>query len=75
TGRFEGKLHFGENKKKEALSFLRERGITPEECAFYSDSIHDRPLLEAVGTPVAVNPDIRLKELACQRGWRIIYFR
>lgn len=75
TGRFKGKLYFGENKRREALDFLSKRGIGPGDCAFYSDSIHDLPLLEAVGTPVTVNPDIRLKALARKRGWEILRFR
>ena len=75
TGRFEGKLYFGENKKTEALEYLRSRKIDPGDCAFYSDSIHDLPLLECVGLPVAVNPDVRLTRHASEKGWEIIRFR
>jgi hypothetical protein len=28
-------------------------------------------MLELVGTPVAVNPDARLSQVAGQRGWRV----
>ena len=75
TGRFRGKLYFGENKRREALDFLESRGIQPEHCAFYSDSIHDLPLLEAVGESVVVNPDLRLRRYAKKNGWKIIRFR
>ena len=34
------------------------------DAIFYSDSINDLPLLEAVGTPVAVDPDPRLRDEA-----------
>ena len=37
----------------------------------YSDSYYDAPLLDAVGYPVAVNPDLRLAGLARLRGWPI----
>jgi len=39
---------------------------------FFSDSIPDLPLLEAVGEPVAVNPDRRLRAVARRRGWTIL---
>ncbi len=38
---------------------------------FYSDSSNDLPLLEAVTHPVAVGPDVALREQALQRGWLI----
>jgi HAD superfamily hydrolase (TIGR01490 family) len=41
----------------------------------YSDSHTDLPFLEAVGHPVAVNPDRRLRRIAVQRGWPIMQFR
>ncbi len=75
TGRFKSKLYFGENKKREAFKFLTSRSIRPEDCAFYSDSIHDLPLLNAVGIPIAVNPDHRLRKHAYHSGWEIIRFR
>ena len=39
---------------------------------FYSDSINDLPLLEKAQHPVATNPDARLRQLALERGWRIL---
>ena len=38
----------------------------------YSDSMNDLPLLERVHEPVATNPDARLRDIATQRGWRIL---
>ncbi len=35
----------------------------------------DLPLLEAVGYPVVVNPDIILKRIARKRGWDIMHFK
>ena len=40
---------------------------------FYSDSINDLPLMEAVEFPKAVNPDIKLESIANKRGWEVIY--
>ncbi|MEV6631998.1 HAD-IB family hydrolase [Actinoplanes sp. NPDC051470] len=37
----------------------------------YGDSYSDRPLLEAVGNPVAVNPDPRLYRHATRKRWAV----
>lgn len=37
----------------------------------YSDSITDQPMLEAVGHPVAVNPDRELRKLAAEKNWLV----
>ena len=42
---------------------------------FYTDHISDRPLLERVAHPVAVNPDPQLARLARQRNWEILTWR
>jgi HAD superfamily hydrolase (TIGR01490 family) len=40
----------------------------------YSDSHTDLPFLEAVGHPVAVNPDRALRRIAGERRWPILEF-
>jgi len=40
----------------------------------YSDSITDLPMLEAVGHPVAVNPDRPLLRVARERDWEVVRF-
>ena len=45
-----------------------------EASTAYSDSHTDLPFLEAVGHPVAVNPDRKLRRIAAQRGWPIQEF-
>ncbi|MGA2642399.1 MAG: HAD-IB family hydrolase, partial [Spirochaetia bacterium] len=71
TGRFSGMPMFRREKKDRVLSFISVEGVSARECSFYSDSIYDLPLLEAVGAPVAVNPDFRLRRIAQRRGWPI----
>lgn len=46
-------------------------GIDLSRSWAYSDSISDRPMLEAVGHPVAVNPDRELRRLATQEKWPV----
>jgi HAD superfamily hydrolase (TIGR01490 family) len=40
----------------------------------YSDSYTDLPMLEAVGHPVAVNPDRVLSRIARERSWEVRHF-
>jgi HAD superfamily hydrolase (TIGR01490 family) len=77
-GRYTGELEFycyGE-EKAEAITELAERmGIDLSGSYAYSDSSTDLPMLEAVGHPVAVNPDRDLRREAEERGWPIRDFR
>lgn len=75
TGRPSYPLCFSEGKLERAKRFLEGQGLSLHEAIFYSDSITDLPLLAAVGEPVAVNPDPRLRRVARQRGWRIEMWR
>jgi len=75
TGEFLNTPVFKTEKRKKVLEYDARHNILLENSSFYSDSIHDLPLLEEVGNPVAVNPDIRLKFLAKKRGWLILDFR
>ncbi|GAB4364923.1 MAG: HAD family hydrolase [Spirochaetales bacterium] len=74
TGNLIGFPAFGAEKKRFVLEFLEQNEGSPEECSFYSDSITDLPLLEAVGHPIAVNPDPRLLRIARKRNWTILKF-
>ena len=47
------------------------RGCGLEESVAYADSTSDLPMLEAVGFPVAVNPETRLAAIARKRGWLV----
>ena len=77
-GRYTGNLEFYcyREHKAEAMRLLGEQEDIDLTRSFaYSDSITDRPMLEVVGNPVAVNPDRDLRRLAQQRGWKIRDFR
>ncbi len=72
-GRFtgEGVLCYGSGKVTAAEPVLKAAGVTFEDCAFYTDSYTDLPVLERVGRPVAVHPDPRLARCARKRGWPV----
>ncbi len=72
TGRLEGAALFGGAKRDAVRAYASGRGRNLADCAFYSDSIHDLPLLLEVGRPVAVSPDRRLRREAASRGWETL---
>jgi HAD superfamily hydrolase (TIGR01490 family) len=76
-GRYTGELEFYcyGAAKAEAIRAMEDRGIELEGSFAYSDSITDLPMLDAVGHPVAVNPDRELRKEAEARGWDIRDFR
>lgn len=75
NGVFDGKLLgvpvFSRFKSSIIRDFVQRSGTDMHLCSFYSDSVHDLPLLELVGHPVAANPDHRLWFIAKKRGWTI----
>lgn len=74
TGRALRPLH-GEAKAEAVRELAAAEGLDLTASTAYSDSASDLPFLEAVGNPVAVNPDRRLRRLARERGWPVLVFR
>ena len=50
-------------------------GLDLDRCTAYSDSANDMPMLTMVGTPVAINPDRKLRNIAEKRGWIVRDYR
>lgn len=71
TGGMREPLCYGAGKVHYAARCATEHAVELTDCSFYTDSYTDRAALEAVGTPVCVAPDPRLRRLARVRGWRI----
>ena len=61
----------GEARYQTLVDFAELHGLDLRESAAYADSTSDLPMLEAVGFPVAVNPETKLAALARRRGWLI----
>jgi len=72
TGEVAGIPCFQEGKLQRLREWLGGNTTALEQACFYSDSRNDLPLLEAVGHPVAVNPDPTLKSIAEARDWPIM---
>ncbi len=73
TGNALRALH-AENKATCVRELAESHGFDLAECTAYSDSHTDIPFLEAVGKPVAVNPDRELRRVAAERGWPVVEF-
>lgn len=76
-GRYTGEMEFyayGQYKVEAMLELAEKEGLSLTDCYAYSDSYTDIPMLEAVGHPVAVNPDRVLTKRAREKGWEIVSF-
>ena len=74
TGELAEPFCYGEGKAHAIRKVAHERGYDLSQSYAYTDSIGDLPMLEAVGHPVAVNPDRALEAIAYHRGWPIVEF-
>ena len=76
-GRFTGRslrACHGQGKADAVRELAAAADIDLTRSTAYSDSHTDLPFLEAVGRPVAVNPDRELRRIARERGWPILTF-
>jgi HAD superfamily hydrolase (TIGR01490 family) len=74
TGRPTGVFVYRSGKAQALRQLAAREGIDLEVSFAYSDSESDLPMLEAVGHPVAVNPDGALLRIARERGWDVLRF-
>jgi HAD superfamily hydrolase (TIGR01490 family) len=77
-GKYTGELEFycyGEAKADAIRELATARGIDLGSSYAYTDSATDLPMLQAVGHPVAVNPDRDLRREAEASEWDIRDFR
>jgi HAD superfamily hydrolase (TIGR01490 family) len=74
TGRLDGPFAYGEGKATRLREFAAAEGIDLGASWAYTDAASDLPMLEAVGHPVAVNPDAGLEEIAKREGWDVLRF-
>ena len=75
TGRPAGVPNMRDGKVTRLHAWLAAQGVPTTALAtatFYSDSINDLPLLQAVGVPIVVDPDTRLRAHALAAHWPIL---
>jgi HAD superfamily hydrolase (TIGR01490 family) len=64
----------GESRAQLLFDYADAENLALAESVAYADSASDLPMLEAVGFPVAVNPETRLAAIARKRGWLVEHF-
>lgn len=75
TGKVAGVPSFQHGKVTRLKKWLNDHHKDLHGSVFYSDSHNDVPLLEQVETPVAVDPDDQLRQIASDRDWKILSLR
>ncbi len=73
NGRYTGEMidvpPTGEVRAQMMVEWAEAEGFELAQGVAYADAASDIPMLEAVGYPVAVNPETRLVTIADKRGW------
>jgi HAD superfamily hydrolase (TIGR01490 family) len=78
TGQPTGTPSFQGGKITRVESWLESLGLwwgSFDNSYFYSDSHNDLPLMQKVKTPIAVDPDDKLRTHATEQGWAILSLR
>jgi HAD superfamily hydrolase (TIGR01490 family) len=78
TGRPTSTPSFQGGKITRVESWLESLGLwwgAFDNSYFYSDSHNDLPLMQKVKTPIAVDPDDKLRGHATEQGWTILSLR
>ncbi len=73
TGELDGPFVWGRAKADAVIEWASRNEVNLARSHAYSDSYFDAPLLDAVGYPVAVNPDAQLTAAALVNGWPVRY--
>lgn len=76
-GRYTGEMEYysyGPYKAEAMADMSAKFGLDLKASYAYSDSATDLAMLEAVGHPVAVNPDRVLAKVAKEKGWEVRTF-
>ncbi len=70
-GTIDGTYLWGQDKAAAVAEWAGQNAVDLTASWAYSDSFYDVPLLELVGNPVAVNPDIRMLAAARAKRWAV----
>jgi HAD superfamily hydrolase (TIGR01490 family) len=72
TGRVVPPIIEGAHKAVAIRDYCVREGLALDQSFAYSDSFSDYPMLAVVGHPAAVNPDLRLKNVARAYQWPVL---
>jgi HAD superfamily hydrolase (TIGR01490 family) len=71
TGNVLGDVCLNKVKANLVFAFFSSKGIPLSDLTAYSDNNSDLHLLEMVGHPVVINPDVRLRRYSRRKDWPI----
>ena len=72
TGETTGEPNFEKGKLVHVSEWCRKKKVNIEKATFYTDSIHDLPLVEKCKNSIVVSPDDKLKQYAEINNLQII---
>ncbi len=72
TGETIGEPNFDKGKLVHVQEWCKKRNVNLEKATFYTDSIHDLPLLEKCKNSIVVSPDEKLKKHAEDNNLQVI---
>jgi len=72
TGRVIPPIVEGAHKAQVMRDYCLKNGLALDRSYAFSDSFSDYPMLAVVGHPTAVNPDVRLRNVARAYEWPIV---
>ncbi len=75
TGRLQELPPIGESRALVLADYAEAEGLDLEQSMAYADAASDLAMLEAVGFPVAVNPEAKLAAIARRRGWHVEHWQ
>ncbi|MDG2421985.1 MAG: HAD-IB family hydrolase [Gammaproteobacteria bacterium] len=77
TGKILGTPCYQDGKVVKLKQWLASQSdnLSIANSVFYSDSVNDLALLEAVKEPIAVDPDRKLLQISRDRNWQILSLR
>jgi HAD superfamily hydrolase (TIGR01490 family) len=73
TGRVVPPIVEGAHKAQLVRDYCVREGLALDQSHAYSDSFSDYPMLAVVGHPAAVNPDLRLRNVARAYEWPVLH--
>jgi len=74
TGKIIDKAIYGREKINQVKNFLSNSLEIFNQTICYNDHISDLYLMLFADIPICVNPDQKLKKIAKEKGWEIIYW-
>jgi len=71
TGRCLGNICFGEEKVTRLIEYCEKNDVPVSNVFYYGDNISDSHVLNLVGHPICINPDIKLTKMAFEKQWLV----